>query len=155
MSTQLLPEIVSARSAPLLGFWYPAVPSDRLASGSMRGLQMAGLPIVLSRDREGRLGAMRDICPHRGMPLSFGRFDGERVECPYHGWQFDTKGRCRRIPALPDGSPLQIDKVGIATYPVEEADGMIWLYLPDERGTDIQLPPVPRMPLPSEPTRRS
>jgi phenylpropionate dioxygenase-like ring-hydroxylating dioxygenase large terminal subunit len=151
MSTQLLPEIVSAKNAPLLGFWYPAVPSDRLPSGSMQGLQMAGLPIVLSRDREGRLGAMRDICPHRGMPLSFGRFDGERVECPYHGWQFDTKGRCRRIPALPEGSPLQIDKVGIATYPVEEADGMIWLYLPDERGTDLPLPPVPRMPFPSEP----
>lgn len=150
-STQLLPEIVSAKTAPLLGFWYPAVPSDTLSSGSMNSLQMAGQPIVLCRDRQGRLAAMRDICPHRGMPFSYGRFDGERVECPFHGWQFDMKGRCRHIPALPEDSPLQVDKVGVTTYPVDEADGMIWIYLPDERGTTISLPPVPRMPFPSEP----
>ena len=117
----------------------------------MKALQMLGLPIVLCRDRTGMLSAMRDICPHRGMPLSFGRFDGERVECPYHGWQFDTKGRCQRIPALPDEPILKTDKIGIATYPAEETDGMIWLYLADERGNLDPLPPVPRMPLPSEP----
>lgn len=80
---------------------------------------------------------MRDICPHRGMPLSFGRFDGDRVECPYHGWQFDTKGRCQRIPALPDEPILKTDKIGVVSYPAEETDGMIWLYLADERGTSI------------------
>ena len=85
------------------------------------------------------------------MPLSFGRFDGERVECSYHGWQFDMNGRGRRIPALPEGMGPQPDKVGIDTYPVEEADGMIWIYLPDERGNTVPLPPVPRLPLPSEP----
>ncbi|MEK6585121.1 MAG: Rieske (2Fe-2S) protein, partial [Nitrospirota bacterium] len=82
---------MSSRSAPLFGFWYPAVPSHTLRQGTMKGLQMLGLPIVLCRDRTGGLAAMRDICPHRGMPLSFGRFDGERVECSYHGWQFDMK----------------------------------------------------------------
>jgi hypothetical protein len=37
---------VSAKTAPLLGFWYPAIPSDTLSTGSMKALQMAGLPIV-------------------------------------------------------------------------------------------------------------
>ncbi len=151
MNVQLAPDIVSAKSAPLLGFWYPAVPSATLRSGSMQALQMLGLPIVLCRDREGRLGAMRDLCPHRGMPLSFGRFDGERVECSYHGWRFDMRGRCRHIPSLPEGTPLQTDKVGVTTYPAEDSDGMIWLYLADERGNMVPLPPVPRLPLPSEP----
>lgn len=151
MNTPLSSDIVSAKGAPLLGFWYPAVPSEKLRAGSMQALTMLGLPILLCRDREGRLAAMRDICPHRGMPLSFGRFDGERVECPYHGWQFDTKGRCRHIPALVQGDILQTDKVGIATYPAEETDGMIWLYIPDERGNTVPLPPAPRLPLPSEP----
>ena len=144
-------ESTVSRSAPLFGFWYPAMPSHTLRSGTMKALQMLGLPIVLCRDRTGTLSAMRDICPHRGMPLSFGRFDGERVECPYHGWQFDIKGRCKRIPALPDEPILKTDKIGIATYPAEETDGMIWLYLADERGNLDPLPPVPRMPLPSEP----
>lgn len=150
MTMQLVPDIVSAKGAPLLGFWYPAVPSDKLRTGSMQALTMLGLPILLCRDRNGRLAAMRDICPHRGMPLSFGRFDGERVECPYHGWQFDMNGRCRHIPALVQGDTLQTDKVGVATYPAEETDGMIWLYIPDERGIPAPLPPAPRLPLPSE-----
>ncbi len=117
----------------------------------MQALQMLGFPIVLCRDREGHLAAMRDLCPHRGMPLSFGRFDGERVECSYHGWQFDMNGRCRHIPSLSEGAPLQTDKVGVTTYPAEETDGMIWLYLADERGNMVPPPPVPRLPLPSEP----
>lgn len=150
MNTQLSPDIVSTKTAPLLGFWYPAVPSDTLRPGSMKALMMLGQPILVCRDRSGPVAAMRDLCPHRGMPLSFGRFDGERVECPYHGWQFDTKGRCRHIPALVQGDTLQTDKVGVATYPVEETDGMIWLYIPDERGLSGPLPPAPRLPLPSE-----
>lgn len=151
MNTGSSTEITPAKSGPLFGFWYPALPSAKLRPGSMQPLLMLGLPILLCRDRQGRLGAMRDLCPHRGMPLSFGQFDGERVECPYHGWQFDVNGRCRHIPALANGSTLQIDKVGVTTYPAQEADGMIWLYLPDERGDSVTLPPVPRLPLPSEP----
>ncbi|MBD0316264.1 MAG: Rieske 2Fe-2S domain-containing protein [Nitrospiraceae bacterium] len=151
MNTPLIPETVSTKTAPLLGFWYPAVPSHTLGRGTMKALMMLGLPIVLCRDRTGGLAAMRDICPHRGMPLSFGRFDGDRVHCSYHGWQFDTNGRCRHIPALVQGDGLQTDKVGILTYPAEETDGMIWVYIPDERGKTVSLPPVPRLPLPSEP----
>ncbi|NGZ10130.1 MAG: Rieske (2Fe-2S) protein [Nitrospira sp. LK70] len=62
----------------------------------MKRPQVLGLPIVLCHDRAGGLVAMRDICPHRGMLLPFGRFNGERVECSYHGWQFDWKGRWRK-----------------------------------------------------------
>jgi phenylpropionate dioxygenase-like ring-hydroxylating dioxygenase large terminal subunit len=117
----------------------------------MKALTMLSLPILVCRDRTGGLSAMRNLCPHRGMPLSFGRFDGERVECPYHGWQFDMKGRCRHIPALVQGDDLQTDKVGIVTYAAEETDGMIWVYIPDDRGKTESLPPAPRLPLPSEP----
>ena len=150
-TVQALADHVLPQGAPLLGFWYPAAPSDALPSKSMLALQIAELPLVVCRNREGQLSAIRDLCPHRGMPLSFGRFDGEHVECPYHGWQFDMKGRCHRIPAMPEGSSLQVDKIGISTYSVEEADGMIWLYLPDERCDTNQLPTVPSMPLPSKP----
>lgn len=135
----------------MLGFWYPAVPSEKLPARSIRALTMLGQPILLCRDREGRAAAMRDICPHRGMPLSFGRFDGNRVECPYHGWQFDTQGRCRRIPALVDGDGFHTDKVGVATYSVTESDGMIWIYFPDEQTGLSEPPEAPRLPLPARP----
>jgi len=53
MIEQPSPEVVSSRSAPLFGFWYPAVPSHTLLPGRMKGLQLLGLPIVLCRDRAG------------------------------------------------------------------------------------------------------
>ena len=45
--------------------------------------------------------AMRDLCPHRGIPLSAGWFDGETVQCKYHGWRFEPcSGQCEEIPSL-------------------------------------------------------
>ena len=54
-------------------------------------------PIVVGRTESGEAFALRDICPHRLVPLSAGKMkdtDGEpTVECPYHGWVFHTDGR--------------------------------------------------------------
>src|SRR5437867_12536275 len=115
-----------ASSAPLLGFWYPATLSTAVRPGKMRDQVLLGLPLLICRDSQGRLATLRDICPHRGMPLSFGHFDGTILECCYHGWQFDMEGRCRHIPALVAGSSLRVDKIGVATYPCEERDGYVW-----------------------------
>src|SRR2546427_6931240 len=99
-----------ASSAPLLGFWYPATLAIAVRPGKMRAQVLLGLPLLICRDSQGRLAALRDICPHRGMPLSFGHFDGTILECCYHGWQFDMEGRCRHIPALVAGSPLRSEE---------------------------------------------
>ena len=153
MSPELITEIKLTKSAPLLGFWYPVTTSSSLAVGRMHSQEMLGLPILVCRDRQGQVAAMRNICPHRGMPLSFGHFDGERVECPYHGWQFDTAGRCRHIPALIDGSPLQPSKIGITSYPCQDRDGYVWVFLSDPQQANQPMPELPRLPLPSTPYR--
>ena len=69
MSTDLITELKPTKSAPLFGFWYPATTSEALAVGQMQTQVMLGQPILVCRDRQGRVAAMRDICPHRGMPL--------------------------------------------------------------------------------------
>src|SRR5437762_100035 len=61
---------------------------------------MLGEPVLLGRDEAGAVFALRDICPHRGMPLSAGNFDGGEIECCYHGWRFAPDGRCTAIPSL-------------------------------------------------------
>jgi len=81
------------------------------------------------------------------MPLSFGHFDGERVECSYHGWQFDLQGRCRHIPALVDGSPIEPEKIGVQCYPCTDRDGYVWVYVPDPLDANSPLPDVPRLPV--------
>ena len=98
MSTDLITELKPTKSAPPL-LVFRLRPARPWSCRSDANPGHVGTTDFVCRDRQGRVAAMRDICPHRGMPLSFGHFDGERVECAYHGWQFDTGGRCRHIPA--------------------------------------------------------
>ena len=139
-----------SQSTPLFGFWYPAIAASQVRPGKMTAQIMLGLPLVLCRNRQGQPFAFRDICPHRGMPLSFGHFDGNRLECSYHGWQFGMNGQCRHIPALIEGDTLQPEKIGVTTYPCQEQDGYIWVYVPDASDTNTVVPEVPRLPLYSD-----
>ena len=85
----------------LLGFWYPAMRSNEVKRGAMRTALLLEIPIATGLDAQGKPFAMRDACPHRGMPLSFGRLEDGNVECSYHGWQFDVhSGQCAVIPSL-------------------------------------------------------
>ncbi len=43
----------------------------------------------------------RDVCPHRGVPLTLGFHDEYGIICPYHGLRFGEDGRCNRIPSSP------------------------------------------------------
>src|SRR5271170_196993 len=96
----------------LLGFWYPAIRSNLVKRGEMQTALLLEIPLVIGRDAQGKPFAMRDACPHRGMPLSFGRLDGGSVECSYHGWHFDVhSGQCAEIPSLTADSKLKCDRI--------------------------------------------
>src|SRR5580692_5930253 len=93
-------ELENLRQAPesllLYGFWYRAMASGALTRNRLRKAMLLEIPLVLGRDRQGKPFALRDACPHRGMPLSCGRFDGQNLECSYHGWKFDAHtGQCK------------------------------------------------------------
>ena len=92
----------TSRNDYLRDLWYFAVPGQRLRRGRTMSITMLGEPLLVGRDRDGSPFALRDLCPHRGMPLSYGEFDGSEVQCHYHGWRFDTAGICRHIPSLVD-----------------------------------------------------
>src|ERR1700676_2505300 len=66
--------------------WYPALRSDKIAGKHMATAVLLGIPLVLGRTSAGCYFAIRDTCPHRGIPLSYGWFDGQQVTCKYHGW---------------------------------------------------------------------
>jgi phenylpropionate dioxygenase-like ring-hydroxylating dioxygenase large terminal subunit len=86
----------------------------------------------MGRDRSGKAFALHDACPHRGMPLSCGAFDGEQLECSYHGWKFDAaSGQCREIPSLTAGQDLKVDRIYAGSYPCEERDSYVWVFMPE------------------------
>jgi phenylpropionate dioxygenase-like ring-hydroxylating dioxygenase large terminal subunit len=160
---QSAPVPAASKAEWLYGFWYPALRSNLVSGTALAKAMLLGIPLVLGRKRAGQPFAMRDNCPHRGIPLSYGFFDGEQLECSYHGWCFEPQsGQCRAIPSLTEDSKLKVDRVFAQAFPCEERDGFFWVFVPESADPAIgraaggqtqlsdELPPVPRVPILSD-----
>jgi phenylpropionate dioxygenase-like ring-hydroxylating dioxygenase large terminal subunit len=130
-------------AAPLREVWYYAVSGAQLRPRRMLAKTMLGERLLLGRDTAGIVFALRDLCPHRGMPLTRGRFDGREVECCYHGWRFDREGRCTAIPSLVEGQDFDLARVKVKAYPAREVQGNVWVYFGDDPASAPEIPLVP------------
>ena len=82
-----------------LGFFFGRRPaSDSEIGRKPFGRLILNEPIVFFRTEDGAPVALEDRCAHRHLPLSMGKLVGDRLQCHYHGLQYDTAGRCVRIP---------------------------------------------------------
>lgn len=114
----------------LWDFWYPAIRSGTVRGNALATAMLLEVPLVLGRTAEGQAFAMRDSCPHRGIPLSHGHFDGKTLECSYHGWRFDAcSAQCVEIPSLTSQDKLKVERVFAGHYPCAERDGYFWVYM--------------------------
>lgn len=120
---------------PATGFrnyWNPILPAAEVGR-KPKPVRLLNEDIVLYRDA-GKLFALEDRCPHRGVRLSLGSCDyagSGTISCPYHGWTFDGASG-QLVAALMDGpdSPI-VRKVAIKSYPVREHAGLIWVFVGD------------------------
>jgi nitrite reductase/ring-hydroxylating ferredoxin subunit/uncharacterized membrane protein len=93
--------------------------SDELRVDQMKLIRADGRRIVLARTEDGYV-AFDDRCTHRGGSLAGGVLICGRVQCPWHGSQFEARtGEVKAGPA----------KERIAAYRVETRGGEIWLSL--------------------------
>lgn len=130
----------------LRGLWYVGLAGKDLRAGRMLAKTVLGEPVLFGRTAGGAVFALRDLCPHRGIPLHYGSFDGETVTCCYHGWRFDRGGACVEIPSLREGQQVDLDKIRCGVYPCVERQGLIWIYFPraDEKpGSEGEPPRLP------------
>ena len=132
--------------------WYPALRSDQLRGKTLKTAILLDIPLVLGRRNDGQIFAMRDSCPHRGIPLSVGWFDGNNVTCRYHGWEFEPcSGQCQAIPSLSSHDRLDATKIYASAYPCVEKDGYAWVYIPSPgTGKTIKTAEPPELPKFSE-----
>lgn len=122
-----------------INFWYPICTSEELVQDEPRRAELLGVRLVVFRDNDGTAHVLSDTCIHRGGSLSKGKVMGDRVQCPYHGWQFAGDGRCASIPSMEGKTPPARAKVD--GYPVHEKYGVVFAFLGD-------LPEAERPPLP-------
>ena len=100
---------------------------------------LAGTPIVLFRGPRNRVGALVDRCPHRGVALSLGKVGADGcLECPFHGWRFDTTGANRGVPLNPDAKQ---DLLGAQALPVRQLGDLIWVFTGVGAAPDEPTPP--------------
>ena len=120
----------------LRGFWYRALPGHRVGGERLEKATLLETPLVIGRDARGQAFALQDACPHRGMPLSCGHFDGTQVECSYHGWRFEAhSGQCQLIPSLTGDQKIKVDRTYAGSFACEEQDDFIWVFLPEAVGS--------------------
>ena len=113
--------------------WYLAFHGSFLKGGKLVHKEILGEKIVFGRDKTDKPFALRDNCPHRGVPLSDGWFDGNTIQCCYHGWEFSCEGVCKNIPAIDPASKVDYSKIKVFQYPVREISGTIWIYIPEKK----------------------
>ena len=96
---------------------------------------LLGVPLVFYRREDGVPVALHDECPHRFAPLSDGCLVGNHVQCPYHGLEFDSAGRCVLNPHPPGSIPLRMK---VRAYPLVERHGLLWIWMGDADKADPQ-----------------
>ena len=124
-------------SQGLREFWYPAISARQVGRKPVK-LKMLGEELCLFRDKDGKVAALWDVCPHRGASLAEGdcHYKGT-VACPYHGWVFDGQGECLAV--LSEGPTSGIPgKVRARAYPTRELKGMVFVWMGEEEPAPIE-----------------
>ncbi len=127
--------------------WYRLMTSKSLGRGQIRYLECLGRALVVWRSKDGDdVHAMQAFCPHLGANLRHGRVREDRIECPFHNWQFTGDGRAACVP-YSDSVP---SRVAADSFPVQDVNGQIFLYhradaARQRAGDDVPYP-VPRIP---------
>jgi len=112
-----------------INFWYPAGEVSDFTDQPIKR-RMLGLDFVLFRDGQGIARVLSNTCTHRGGSLSDGKVNGDCIQCPYHGWEFDGDGQCRKIPTHGSNGKIPA-RARVDAYPTIERYGLVFAFLGD------------------------
>ncbi|ASA20791.1 aromatic ring-hydroxylating oxygenase subunit alpha [Paenibacillus donghaensis] len=109
----------------LAEYWYPVAVADEVQDKPV-AVKLLDMKLVCYRSN-GKIVIARDLCFHRGAPLSKGWVDNGEIVCPYHGFRYNCEGKCTAVPAHPSSriSP----KLKLIVYPAVERYGLVWTCL--------------------------
>lgn len=127
--------------------WFSVGLSGEFPTGELRHQTIAGTGVVMWRTTDGEVVALDGRCSHKRFPLWEGRLlDGDVLECPYHGFAYDTGGTCVGIPALRERSDRIPSTSRQRSFPVVEQDGLIWVWPGDAaQSGDVRPPRTPEL----------
>ncbi|MBN2657553.1 MAG: aromatic ring-hydroxylating dioxygenase subunit alpha [Spirochaetales bacterium] len=132
--------------------WYAVLESRELKSKSLGAFRL-GERLVFWRDSSGEAHCFFDRCAHRGASLALGGIvkadhvghgaectGGDRLQCPFHGMEYDSSGQCVKIPANGKNAPVP-SNMKMQSYPVHEEYGIIWIWWGANSPENLSPPP--------------
>lgn len=116
-------------------YWHPVCLSADLKDIPY-AVRMLGEDLVAFRGTDGKVGLIGASCAHRCASLEYAHIKPKGLECSYHGWTYDARGRCVEMPLEPADSKVK-ELIRHPWYPTEEWGGVVWCYM----GPDKETPP--------------
>jgi nitrite reductase/ring-hydroxylating ferredoxin subunit len=108
------------------------------AAHDYKAMDVIGLPILLTRGKDGKARAFLNVCAHRAMQLvPDGTGNCSRFSCPYHGWTYRNDGRLMAVADAGKFGVLDRATHGLTELPCEEQAGMIFAILTPGQPIDV------------------
>jgi phenylpropionate dioxygenase-like ring-hydroxylating dioxygenase large terminal subunit len=93
--------------------------------GTYRTVDLCGTPVLLTRDRDGKVHAMANACRHRGVRVVDGAGEARRFTCPFHAWSYDIVGNLVGVPVASAFEGMCREDKGLVELPVAEGYGLV------------------------------
>ncbi len=123
-------DIVTSTAVPDTEGWVTACEASRLRRADVLRFDYGKKTYALCRDEEGGLFAIDGMCTHGNTHLSDGFINKGIIECPKHNGRYN----------LTDGSPARAPICrGVATYPIQEREGILWINIARPGGVGARL----------------
>lgn len=88
-----------------------------------------GVPVLATRDGDGKFHAFLNACRHRGARVADGPRGKRRVfVCPFHSWSYSSEGKLLAVPDMDHFGHVEKSCHGLISLPAEERDGLLWVH---------------------------
>ncbi|WFL77668.1 SRPBCC family protein [Altererythrobacter arenosus] len=105
--------------------------------GDYKAMDICGVPLLLTRQKDGSVGAFLNMCKHRGNPVAAGTGNATRLMCGYHGWTYKNDGTLVGVASPQDFGAVDKAALCLTRFPVYENAGLIWATLDPQSTLDI------------------
>ncbi len=105
---------------------------------SYKAMDVAGVPVILTRDADGQAHAMLNICRHRGAELCApGLGSGRAITCKYHNWSYGMDGQLKGIYGESTFGEVDRTRRSLHQLPCEERHGIVFVCLTPGKELDL------------------
>ena len=107
--------------------------------GDYKAMEVTGIPVLITRDKNNNVNAFRNVCSHRGAIIAQeGIGNRSRFSCPYHGWTYSNTGDLMGVTDKPKFGDLDNKCFGLEKLQCKELAGLIFVSLSRNEDIDFE-----------------